>query len=105
VQVVFECGHDADPAGPVFAKYLLYSNGTELSTSFTTSITADALVNCGDTKSPTVWHQGSSTDVTSGGAPTAERRNRAVRQKAHIRLARQINSPKSAAQKTVVRQQ
>jgi hypothetical protein len=62
VQAVIECGQNTDPAGPVFAKYLLFGSGSDLSSSFTQSIGSDTLTNCGDTKSPTVWHQGSSND-------------------------------------------
>jgi hypothetical protein len=62
VLAVLQCGQNSDPSGPVFAKYLLFSNGTDLSSSFTSSIGSDTLTNCGDAKSPTVWHQGSSTD-------------------------------------------
>ncbi len=62
VLAVIQCGQNSDPSGPVFAKYLLFSNASDLSSSFTNSIGSDTLANCGDAKSPTVWHQGSSTD-------------------------------------------
>ena len=59
---VLQCGQNSDPSGPVFAKYLLFTNASDLASSFTNSIGSDTLTNCGDAKSPTVWHQGSSTD-------------------------------------------
>ncbi|AKN15341.1 hypothetical protein [Mycobacterium haemophilum] len=62
VLAVLECGQNADPDGPVKARYLLFSNGSDMASSFTTSIGSDTLADCGDVKSPTVWHQGSSTD-------------------------------------------
>jgi hypothetical protein len=62
VQAVLQCGQNSDPNGPVFAKYMLFGNASDLAGSFTQSIGADLLTNCGDAKSPTVWHQGSSTD-------------------------------------------
>jgi hypothetical protein len=62
VLAVIQCGHNSDPSGPVFAKYLLFSSGSDLSSSFTNSIGSDTLTNCGDAKSPTTWHQGSSND-------------------------------------------
>lgn len=62
VSAVLQCGQNSDPSGPVFAKYLLFNNASDLASSFTNSIGSDTLTNCGDAKSPTVWHQGSSTD-------------------------------------------
>ena len=61
VQAVLQCGQNSDPSGPVFAKYLLFANSSDLASSFTNSLGSDTLTNCGDAKSPTVWHQGSST--------------------------------------------
>ncbi|MDT5351154.1 MAG: hypothetical protein QOH91_4441 [Mycobacterium sp.] len=63
VLAVIQCGQNSDPSGPVFAKYLLFSNGNDLSSAFTSSIGSDTLTNCGDAKSPTKWNQGSSTDT------------------------------------------
>jgi hypothetical protein len=56
------CGQSPDPGGPVLAKYLLFGNRGDLASMFTRSINEDVLTNCGDLKSPNVWHQGSSTD-------------------------------------------
>jgi hypothetical protein len=62
VAAVLQCGQNSDTSGPVFAKYMLFNNASDLASSFTNSINADTLTNCGDAKSPTVWHQGNSTD-------------------------------------------
>jgi hypothetical protein len=62
VAAVLQCGQNSDTSGPVFAKYMLFNNASDLASSFTNSINSDTLTNCGDAKSPTVWHQGSSTD-------------------------------------------
>lgn len=62
VSAVLQCSQNSDPSGPVFAKYMLFTNASDLASSFTNSIGSDTLTNCGDAKSPTVWHQGSSTD-------------------------------------------
>ena len=62
VSAVLQCGQNSDPNGPVFAKYLLFGNSSDLASSFTNSLGSDTLTNCGDAKSPTTWHQGSSTD-------------------------------------------
>jgi hypothetical protein len=62
VQAVLQCGQNADPSGPVLAKYFLFANSADLASAFTKLIGSDTLVNCGDAKSPTTWHQGSSTD-------------------------------------------
>jgi hypothetical protein len=63
VAAVLQCGQNSDPSGPIFAKYMLFNNPSDLASSFTNSINSDTLTNCGDVKSPTVWHQGSSTDT------------------------------------------
>jgi hypothetical protein len=55
------CGQNADSKGPVKAMYLLYNNGTDLASSFTSNLKDESLTNCGDAQSPTVWHQGSAT--------------------------------------------
>ena len=56
------CGQSPDPSGPVQAKYILFSNGDDLASSFKASIKDDVLTSCGDSgQSPTTWHQGSST--------------------------------------------
>jgi hypothetical protein len=61
------CGQSPDSAGPVQAKYILFSNADDLAGSFKTSIKDDVLTACGDSgQSPTSWHQGSST--TSSGS-------------------------------------
>ena len=62
VAAVLQCGQNSDTSGPVFAKYMLFNNASDLASSFTNSINSDTLTNCGDAKSPTVWHQGNSTD-------------------------------------------
>jgi hypothetical protein len=55
------CGQSPDPAGPVQAKYILFSNADNLAGSFKASIKDDVLTACGDSgQSPTTWHQGSS---------------------------------------------
>lgn len=55
------CGQSPDPAGPVQAKYILFSNADNLAGSFKASIKDDLLTACGDSgQSPTTWHQGSS---------------------------------------------
>lgn len=63
VLAVIQCGQNADPGGPAYAKYFLFGNGNDLKKSFTNSIASDTLTNCGDTKSPTVWHQGTANDT------------------------------------------
>lgn len=56
------CGQSPDPSGPVQAKYILFSNGDNLASSFKASIKDDTLTSCGDAgQSPTSWHQGSAT--------------------------------------------
>ena len=56
------CGQSPDPSGPAQAKYILFSNGDNLASSFKTSIKDDVLTACGDSgQSPTTWHQGSAT--------------------------------------------
>ncbi len=62
VLAILQCGQNSDSSGPVFGKYLLFGNSSDLASSFTNSIGSDTLTNCGDAQSPTVWHQGSSTD-------------------------------------------
>jgi hypothetical protein len=62
VAAVLQCGQNSDPSGPIFAKYLLFNNSADLASSFTNSLGSDTLTNCGDAKSPTTWHQGSSSD-------------------------------------------
>jgi len=62
VLAVIQCGQNSDPSGPVFAKYLLFANASDLASSFTNSIGSDTLTHCGDAQSPTTWHQGSNTD-------------------------------------------
>ena len=57
------CGQSPDPSGPVLAKYVLFGNSGDLTSMFTHSINEDVLANCGDAKSPNVWHQGSSADT------------------------------------------
>jgi hypothetical protein len=55
------CGQSPDPSGPVQARYILFSNGNDLSGSFKASIKDDVLTACGDSgQSPTTWHQGTS---------------------------------------------
>ena len=61
-----QCGQNADPAGPAEAKYILFGNGDDLGAMFKTSIKEDVLTNCGDQKSPTVWHQGSMATSDAG---------------------------------------
>ena len=56
-----DCGQSPDPSGPVQARYILFSNGNDLSGSFKASIKDDVLTACGDSgQSPTTWHQGTS---------------------------------------------
>ncbi|MDD4868574.1 MAG: serine/threonine protein kinase [Mycobacterium sp.] len=55
------CGQNPDPNGPAQGKYILFGNGNDLAAMFKTSIKGNVLANCGDTASPTVWHQGSAT--------------------------------------------
>lgn len=59
---VLQCGQSPDSSGPAGAKYFLLPSSADTASSFTKLIGDDALTNCGDAKSPTVWHQGSSTD-------------------------------------------
>lgn len=63
---VMECGQNADASGPVVAKYMLFSNATDLASAFTASTKDDKLVNCGDAASPTTWHQGAAGSAPSG---------------------------------------
>ena len=58
---VMECGQNSLDGGPVVAKYMLFSNSTDLASAFTASIKDDTLTKCGDAQSPTTWHQGNST--------------------------------------------
>ncbi|MDP7704174.1 MULTISPECIES: serine/threonine protein kinase [unclassified Mycobacterium] len=62
VQAVLACGQNSDSSGPASAKYFQFPNSADLASAFTKLIGSDTLTNCGDAKSPTVWHQGSSTD-------------------------------------------
>ena len=62
VVAVMQCGQNSDASGPVGAKYFLFGNSADTASSFTKLIGSDTLSNCGDAKSPTTWHQGSSTD-------------------------------------------
>ena len=55
------CGQSPDPSGPVQAKYILFSNADNLAGSFKASIKDEALTTCGNSQSPTTWHQGSNT--------------------------------------------
>ncbi|OBI94586.1 serine/threonine protein kinase [Mycobacterium alsense] len=56
---VLTCGQSSDPAGPVQARYILFSNGDNLAASFKTSIKDDVLTACGDSgQSPTTWPKG-----------------------------------------------
>jgi hypothetical protein len=58
------CGQSPDPNGPVQGKYILFSNGDDLASSFKASIKDDVLSACGDSgQSPTTWHQGSSANA------------------------------------------
>jgi hypothetical protein len=60
------CGQNSDPNGPAEAKYILFSNGDDLGAMFKTSIKEQVPANCGDLKSPTVWHQGSTATSNAG---------------------------------------
>ncbi|BDB40280.1 MULTISPECIES: serine/threonine protein kinase [Mycobacterium] len=62
VQSVLVCGQNSDSSGPSGAKYFLFPNSSDMASAFTKLIAGDTLANCGDAKSPTTWHQGSSTD-------------------------------------------
>ncbi|OSC42690.1 serine/threonine protein kinase [Mycobacterium decipiens] len=58
---VLSCGPNADSAGPVLARYILFANGDDMAGSFKDSIKDEALTACGDSgQSPTTWHQGTS---------------------------------------------
>jgi hypothetical protein len=59
------CGPSSDSGGPAQAKYVLLSGPADLAGSFKSSIKDDTLTSCGDSQSPTSWHQGSAT--ASGG--------------------------------------
>ena len=60
------CGQSPDPAGPVQAKYILFSSADNLAGSFKASIKDDVLAACGDSgQSPTTWHQGSTSNSGS----------------------------------------
>jgi hypothetical protein len=60
VVAVLKCGQNADSSGPMGGKYFLFANSADTASSFTKLISSDTLANCGDAKSPTTWHQGSS---------------------------------------------
>jgi hypothetical protein len=62
VQAVLQCGQNSDSSGPAGAKYFQFPNSTDLASGFTKLIASDELTNCADAKSPTTWHQGSSSD-------------------------------------------
>ena len=55
VVAILQCGQNADSSGPVLAKYFLFSNATDLGSSFTKLIGSDTLTKCGDATSPTTW--------------------------------------------------
>lgn len=55
------CERSADPSGPAQAKYILFSNGNDLNAMFKSTIKEDVVTSCGNTASPTGWHQGSAT--------------------------------------------
>jgi hypothetical protein len=59
---VLQCGQNSDSTGPTAAKYFLLPNSADTASAFTKLSGADTLTKCGDAQSPTVWHQGSSTD-------------------------------------------
>ena len=61
VVAVLQCGQNPDSSGPIGGKYFLFANSADTASSFTKLISSDTLANCGDAKSPTTWHQGSST--------------------------------------------
>ncbi|MCV7409783.1 hypothetical protein [Mycobacterium florentinum] len=60
VVAVLQCGQNTDSSGPMGGKYFLFANSADTASSFTKLISSDTLTNCGDAKSPTTWHQGSS---------------------------------------------
>jgi hypothetical protein len=60
VVAVLQCGQNTDSSGPMGGKYFLFANSADTASSFTKLISSDTLANCGDAKSPTTWHQGSS---------------------------------------------
>ncbi|QLL08103.1 serine/threonine protein kinase [Mycobacterium vicinigordonae] len=62
VQSILLCGQNSDSSGPSGAKYFLFPNSSDMSSAFTKLVGGDTLTNCGDAKSPTTWHQGSSND-------------------------------------------
>jgi hypothetical protein len=55
------CGQNPDTTGPSDARYYLFGNGNDLAATFKTTIGANVLANCGNTKSPTVWRTGTTT--------------------------------------------
>jgi hypothetical protein len=60
VIAVLQCGQNSDSTGPMGGKYFLFGSAADTASSFTKLISSDTLANCGDAKSPTTWHQGSS---------------------------------------------
>ncbi len=54
------CGQSPDSNGPANAFYALFDNGTNLASSFSSSIKDLSMAACGDAgESPTTWRQGS----------------------------------------------
>ena len=60
---MIQCGQNSDSNGPAFGQYLLFGSSSDLASSFTASIAGDTLANCGDVKSPNVWHRGSTSEA------------------------------------------
>jgi hypothetical protein len=55
------CGQSPDSNGPAAALYALFDSGTNLASSFSSTIKDVSMAACGDAgQSPTTWHQGSS---------------------------------------------
>ena len=63
-----QCGQSPDPSGPAMGRYFLFSDGDDLAAAFKSMISGRTLTDCGDTQSPTSWHQGS---VTGNGGSVA----------------------------------
>lgn len=61
-----QCGQSPDPNGPAEAKFILFGNGNDLGNMFKTSIKEETLTDCGNQKSPTVWHQGTTATSNAG---------------------------------------
>ncbi|AXN42630.1 hypothetical protein MM1218R_00676 [Mycobacterium marinum] len=54
------CDQTADSAGPAEARYILFANTDAMNGKFKAGLNDETLTSCGESQSPTTWHQGTS---------------------------------------------